>query len=264
MAAGQIFEFLACRLSFSSAAPVRFPATAANTFRGALGFVLKEEIFRPRQAAGPSGLADPPRPFVLQADSLDARTLEGGFELGLNLFAPSLEPEFKSAFEKLAAAGITAQRVELRLENWTSRRVVIELDDAAVASKLRVRFETPVELKGWDGAGLPPFGVLARRLRDRLSALRALYGPGPLGIDFQRFGESADRVLVTGGRMEAVKDERRSARTGMVHPLGGLAGWAEYEGDLAAFVPYLRAAAFTGVGRQTVWGHGRLGVEILR
>ncbi|MBE0657778.1 MAG: hypothetical protein IH602_08800, partial [Bryobacteraceae bacterium] len=130
MAAGQSFDVVACRLSFSSAAPVRFPATAANTFRGALGFVLREEIFRPRQTAGPSGLADPPRPFVLQADSLDGQTLDGGFELGLNLFDASLEPEFKSAFEKVAASGITAQRVKLRLEGWTARRVVIALDDA--------------------------------------------------------------------------------------------------------------------------------------
>jgi hypothetical protein len=62
--------------------------------------------------------------------------------------------------------------------------------------------------------------------------------------------------------MEAVKGERRSARTGMIHPLGGLVGWAEYEGDLGEFVPYLRAGAYTGVGRQTVWGRGRLGLEL--
>jgi hypothetical protein len=263
MAAGQSFDVVACRLSFSSAAPVRFPATAANTFRGALGYVLNESVFRPRQTTGPSGLADPPRPFVLQADSLDGQTLDGGFELGLNLFDASLEPEFKSAFEKVAAAGITAQRVKLRLEGWTARRVVIALDDAPEASSVRVRFETPVELKGWDGDGLPPFGILARRLRDRLSALRALYGPGPLEIDFQGFGGRADGVSALGGRMENVCGERRSARTGMVHPLGGVTGWAEYEGELGEFVPYLRAGSYAGVGRQTVWGRGRLGVELL-
>jgi hypothetical protein len=263
MAAGQSFEVLACRLSFSSAGAVSFPETAANTFRGALGYVLPEAIFRPRQTVGPSGLADPPRPFVLQADELDGRMVEGGFDLGLNLFDASLEPEFKSAFEKVAASGITAQRVTLRLEGWTARRVVIELDAARAATRVRVRFETPVELKGWDGDGLPPFGILARRLRDRLSALRALYGPGPLELDFRGFGERADEVGVLGGRMHAVKGKRRSAWTGMVHPLGGVTGWAEYEGELGEFVPYLRAGAYAGVGRQTVWGRGRLGVELL-
>jgi hypothetical protein len=35
-------------------------------------------------------------------------------------------------------------------------------------------------------------------------------------------------------------------------------GSAEYEGDLAEFVPYLRAARWAGVGRQTVWGNGEI------
>jgi hypothetical protein len=41
-----------------------------------------------------------------------------------------------------------------------------------------------------------------------------------------------------------------------VHPLGGFTGSAEYEGDLAEFLPWLRAARWVGVGRQTVWGKG--------
>ena len=40
--------------------------------------------------------------------------------------------------------------------------------------------------------------------------------------------------------------------------LGGFVGEAEYEGDLTEFVPYLRAAHWTGVGRQTAWGKGAL------
>jgi hypothetical protein len=58
---------------------------------------------------------------------------------------------------------------------------------------------------------------------------------------------------------------RRSSRTGQVHPLGGFTGEAEYRGELAEFLPYLRAARWTGVGRQTVWGKGELHlVEVIR
>jgi len=46
-----------------------------------------------------------------------------------------------------------------------------------------------------------------------------------------------------------------------VHSLGGFTGEAEYEGDLAEFLPWLRAARWVGVGRQTVWGKGELRVE---
>jgi hypothetical protein len=52
--------------------------------------------------------------------------------------------------------------------------------------------------------------------------------------------------------------ERRSSRTVQVHPLGGFVGGAEYEGELTEFLPWLQAACWTGVGRQTVWGKGAL------
>jgi hypothetical protein len=54
---------------------------------------------------------------------------------------------------------------------------------------------------------------------------------------------------------------RRSSRTGQVHPIGGFVGEAEYEGELGEFVPYLKVAKWTGVGRQTVWGKGEIAVE---
>ena len=368
MAAGPSFELLACRLSFVVDGIVRFPDRAANTFRGALGFVLPEEIFRPRLEGGPSGLADAPRSFVLQTKALDGQTVAGSsFGFDLNLFDPSLEPEFKRAFQSLAERGITPSRTRLRLEKWESRRVVIRLDEVEQVTRLRVTFETPTELKGWDGNGFPPFEVLACRLRDRISALKSLYGQPspdplqprtqsstriarqedhealadpvaentasfdrrspaslvrqrevcctipppdgsgspsiravcfaentgvkdmphgeragswpqarqsgspsratrvhePLDIDFKAFAERARSVLATGGELLHESARRTSSRTGLTHPLDGMTGWVEYEGELGEFVPYLRAATYMGVGRQTVWGHGRLKIEKL-
>ncbi|MCU1257176.1 MAG: hypothetical protein JWO80_61, partial [Bryobacterales bacterium] len=43
--------------------------------------------------------------------------------------------------------------------------------------------------------------------------------------------------------------------------IGGFLGTAEYEGELAEFLPYLQAAKWTGVGRQSVWGKGEISVE---
>jgi CRISPR-associated endoribonuclease Cas6 len=53
---------------------------------------------------------------------------------------------------------------------------------------------------------------------------------------------------------------RKSGRTGQVHPIGGFTSEAEYVGPLAEFLPWLRAARWVGVGRQTVWGKGDLRV----
>jgi len=41
-------------------------------------------------------------------------------------------------------------------------------------------------------------------------------------------------------------------------------GIAEYEGDLAEFLPYLEAARWTGVGRQSVWGKGEISLTALQ
>ena len=125
--------------------------------------------------------------------------------------------------------------------------------------RVTVRFETPTELKaGGATVEQPEFGVLAARIRDRISTLRALYDDGPLTLDFRQFGERAARIRMTRCDIQHVEAYRRSGRTGQIHSLGGFTGEAEYEGDLAEFVPYLRAAQWTGVGRQTAWGKGEL------
>jgi hypothetical protein len=116
-----------------------------------------------------------------------------------------------------------------------------------------------MELKTRGGlADRPEFGILAARIRDRISTLSQLYGEGPLPIDFAAFGERAAAVEMTRCEIERVEAQRRSGRTGQTHSLGGFVGQADYAGDLAEFVPYLRAAQWTGVGRQTAWGKGAI------
>jgi hypothetical protein len=122
-----------------------------------------------------------------------------------------------------------------------------------------VRFVTPTDLKN---APTPEFGVLFARLRDRLSTLRSLYGSGPLEVDFRAIGERAEKVKMTRCEVRTLEVDRRSGRTGQVHGIGGLVGVAEYEGELAEFLPYLRAGRWVGVGRHTVWGTGEIEVVV--
>ncbi len=88
------------------------------------------------------------------------------------------------------------------------------------------------------------------RIRDRIGTLRTLYGPGPLEIDFQAMGLRAAAVRMTHCDLRSVESKRRSSRTGQTHAIGGFMGTAEYEGDLADFLPYLEAARWVGVGRR--------------
>ncbi|MDX2180978.1 MAG: CRISPR system precrRNA processing endoribonuclease RAMP protein Cas6 [Bryobacteraceae bacterium] len=168
--------------------------------------------------------------------------------------------------ETIDSLGPDRQPAKLLLEN---RRIAsgplepIELSllpGADPVQRVFVRFVTPTEIK--DSAGDPlAFPALFARVRDRIANLRAFHGDGPLDVDFRQLGELAQQVRLVERRIETVAAERRSGRTGQRHPLGGFVGSAVYEGDLAVFLPWLRAAYWTGVGRQTVWGKGVIEIE---
>jgi hypothetical protein len=279
------------RFAFLAQDGIRFPpGRAANILRGALGTVLSaspaySRIFAPRAPAGsaPSGLLDPPRPFVFRVTHLDGAALAPGapFYVDLNYFDlrhPESISELTAAFAGLGSEGFgpgrgraSLVRVEQRDAGGQSRPLgdpplplVLSLEppDRPV-SRVTVAFRTPTELKSGDHlAPRPEFSILAARIRDRLSALGEWYGAGPLSIDFRGFGERARSVALTRCELSATRTRRRSSRTGQIHPLGGFTGEADYEGDLTGFLPYLGAAAWTGVGRQTVWGKGEIAVTV--
>jgi hypothetical protein len=184
------------------------------------------------------------------------------FQLHLFLAGEAALEAIEGAFREAARCGIGPGRGRAEMGAPTAEPVVVDLAPRADApAAVRVEFLSPTELKH-EGqvAARPHFEILFARIRDRVSALRELYGPGPLAIDFRAMGERAEAVRMTGCGLEHVDLERRSSRTGQTHPLGGFTGWADYEGPLAEFLPYLEAAAWTGVGRQAVWGKGEIGL----
>lgn len=244
-------------------------------------------IFEPKAAyaSGPSGLVDWPRPFVFRTGHLDGSRLRPGepFHFDVHLFDvahPALS-YFVEALARLSSEGLGPRRgrarlafvEQLALDDAVVQQVfdgeklgaaveatAVELvNDGGTVNSARVRFVTPTELKSGNGLAVrPEFPILFARIRDRLSTLCALYGPGPLPIDFRGMGDRARAIEMTHCELRAERRERRSSRTGQVHALGGFTGEAEYSGPLAEFVPYLRAARWTGVGRQTVWGKGEI------
>jgi hypothetical protein len=263
------FDYLPLRLRFTALDAIRFPAAkAGNALRGAIGLTAAAAtlVHPPAPPGAPSGLADPPRPFVLRPRALNGRSFAAGepFELAVHLF--DLRDEavraLADAFDEAAAAGFGPGRGRARLD--TIRRpptptcIPLDADPGASASLAMVEFLSPTELKP---PGPPEFAVLLARARDRVSTLRALYGAGPLPLDFRALGDRAHGVRMTGCELREVEVERRSSRTGQTHGIGGFVGRAEYAGPVAEFLPLLHAAEATGVGRHTVWGNGEIRVE---
>jgi len=243
-------------------------------------------LFEPTAwSPGPSGLSDLARPFVLRASHLDGKTLRPRaiFEFDLHLF--DLEEAallwLVRTFLEMARVGLGPRRGRVQVEAvWgldasgdpvslvfdgvdvtypvVPPTIICSLEPSAEpVTRARVEFATPTELKANDEVVREPeFGVLFARIRDRVSRLRDLYGGGPLQIDFRGTAERAARVEMVSSRLEWRCAERRSSKTGLRHPVDGFVGEAEYAGDLAEFVPYLAAAYWSGVGKQTVWGKG--------
>lgn len=263
------FRLYPLRLTFRARAPLSFPQGAAsNRLRGAFGAILhkldRAPMFEPSQSTGPSGLADLPRPFVFRARHLDGRTIAAGetFHFDFHWF-DLRRPSLETAIGALAQFAPEAELVSVQGADAPLQLCLNPSSDPV--SQITVRFETPTELKaGGETVERPDFGVLAARARDRISTLRALYDDGPLTIDFREFGERAEHIRMTRCDIRHVQASRRSSRTGQIHSLGGFVGEAEYEGDLTEFVPYLDAAHWTGVGRQTAWGKGELTLYTVR
>ena len=265
---------------------VHFPAgKSGNVIRGALGLILRDtaspaaykRLFEPGSQLGkaPSGLGDWPRPYILRADNLDGSTIaEGGhfcFDVHIFDLRPAVLAYFHEAFAQFGGQGIGPGHGRVTLERAeqvdldgqvgpvsTASALVLDLaPQAEPVERVHVRFASPTELKSEGAvAPRPEFAILFTRLRDRISTLRALYGAGPLEIDFRGMGDRAAAIRMSHCDVHWGKVERKSGRTGQVHPLGGFTGSAEYEGALGEFLPWLRAARWVGVGRQTVWGKG--------
>ena len=165
-------------------------------------------------------------------------------------------------FAALAAEGLGPGRGKaelLRVTGAGSEPLSLNLAPGAPLRRIRVEFVTPTELKhAHRVAERPEFPILFGRIRDRIATLSRLYGAGELDIDFQGTNARASAVRMTRCHVRREEAQRRSTKTGRTHSLGGFVGEAEYEGDLAEFLPYLQGASWTGVGRQCVWGKGEI------
>lgn len=276
------FDFRAIIFRFAARAPIAFDACGSgNWLRGAFGSALREtacspdcpvragysvhscpfhlacaysRMFEPVSTKGPSGLADPPRPFVFRLAHLANRSLASGeiFSVQINSFDTRGNDfgEFASAFGRLSRAELIATSSTL-----FSLSLCPPLDQTM---RICVQFVTPTDLKSSRASAPPEFSTLFARARDRVSTLRALYGPGPLDIDFRRMGERALGIRTVHSDLRRVRRERQSGRTGQIHSIGGFVGTVAYEGPITEFLPVLQAARWTGVGRHCVWGNGEI------
>jgi hypothetical protein len=134
---------------------------------------------------------------------------------------------------------------------------------AGKVTRITLRFLTPTLWKA-DGlqARRPIFGVIAKRLRDRINALSYFYCGAGLDIDFKAFGDAAEKVKTISDSTGWVESSRYSRRRAVSHDLSGFVGQVTFEGGIGMFLPYLKLGEYLHVGKNAVFGNGWY--EILR
>lgn len=133
--------------------------------------------------------------------------------------------------------------------------------------QLRVHLRTPLRLKQENKLQTElPFHVLIRTALRRMSALEIAYGQEGLGepaLDYRGLVRRAEDIRLKESTLRWRELQRFSNRQRQKVSLSGLMGAALYEGELAEFVPLLDYASQVHVGKQTLFGLGRMDIECI-
>jgi hypothetical protein len=148
------------------------------------------------------------------------------------------------------------------------REMPIAMDgDSRGAERVEIVFETPTWLEH-DGKLMKTlvFQSFFRAVYRRLTVLCALYGTLDErdDVDFARLDEVAKRIELAEQNIKVLEPwQRRSVARGREHSMQGVLGSVIFVGnELAEFMPTLRLAAKTHIGKSTSFGQGRIRIAV--
>ncbi|KZE43364.1 hypothetical protein AV540_25225 [Brevibacillus parabrevis] len=266
----------------------------------ALSYCAYSYIFetRPDQEDGFMGKYDQvPRPYLFEVPQDKQTHYEAGdlLTFDLRLFGKAIDyaPLFVTAFKELGRDGIGKGRKPFRLIHVENRdeyngkhrsmymdlesgivhqpvvltgKEIIERERARIegaggVKKVMIFFETPLRLK-WKGQYTTDvqFSVLFRTLLRRMTGLLQFHHDVQPEWPIRELVERAERVRLVEKRVKWLDYDRYSVRQDVKMKMGGAVGWAVYEGEIAEFLPWLKAAEHTHVGKNTAFDLGRVRV----
>jgi len=285
-----------------------------NTLRGAFGMAFKRlscvksggcegyctgeclygQVFEPKitNGPGPSGLVDPPRPFVFVPMPHASVYKAGDFlDFSINIFGEMTRyyPQFIEVFRILEVEGLGAHRSRFRIKLvlgdcgdgrthtvYSQSNAINSIPEIGVyrpritsvhEQRFRFDFLMPAQIKA-NGRTVrePSFGDIFRRLRDRISAIMLFYENSNFEARFQQLGALADGVTTTAKNWTWHENARVSSRTKLSQNLSGVKGWAEFDTgtpeNLNAFLPWLELGQYVNVGKTSTWGMGRFKISL--
>ena len=227
-----------------------------------------------------------PHPFVLQPGENIAGEKQAGDELIFSLLlldrANALLPQVVYAVRLMGESGIGSGR-RAGLGRFDLRKVVagegfcclardnilhipdnvkkinLEQPPDFDVSSVTVRLQTPLRLKQNNRLNLDlPFHVLVRAGLRRIAALEDAYGGGEPDLDYRGLVNRAQQVGINESRIRWQRLFRWSNRQRRKVSLSGLGGAITYQGNLTEFMPVLRYGEQVNIGKQTVFGLGKI------
>jgi len=231
-----------------------------------------------------------PHPFVLQLDvnSADIKLQGDDFSFSLLLLGRGndLLPQLIYAVQLMGEGGIgTGRRQGLgrfQLLEVAAGKQPVYTNETATLQKcqdigqihleetpgneipsLQVALQTPLRLKQANKLKRDlPFHILIRAGLRRIAALEDAYGGGEPDLDYRGLVKRAALVEVAESHIRWRELFRYSNRQKKKISLSGLGGTITYKGSLAEFMPILRYCEKVNIGKQTVFGLGRIGVTV--
>lgn len=195
------------------------------------------------------------------------------FSFGLRFLGPLRKGEMELVFATLERMSefdlgdeggrFVFESAEVRRRKESPLEVGIE---AREVERIELVFETPAWIEH-QGKLLErmEFQPLFRSIYRRLCILCALYGQGDENEDeqFARLDTLAGKIAVVKQDLKTLQWNRRSIAREREHPLRGLFGRVVFGGaGLGAFLPILRLAEKTHIGKSTSHGLGRMRVVV--
>ncbi len=238
-------------------------------------------------------MAAPPHPFVIEPPL----TTQTGFPAGSSFSFTLLLmgevnqnlPYFIYAFEQMGRIGIgrkvNGQRGRFLLEtvrcgnhliyssdehrlNMNSHTETLSIQPSEITGdktiRLAVSLKTPLRLK-FDNrlqAELP-FHLLVRAMLRRISSLMNAYGDGEPRLDYRGLVRRAESVRILENNLQWFDWQRYSFRKDEKMLMGGMLGTVTYEGKIGEYLPLIAFCEKVHLGKQTAFGLGKIGAELL-
>ncbi|MCA9741383.1 CRISPR system precrRNA processing endoribonuclease RAMP protein Cas6 [candidate division KSB1 bacterium] len=240
------------------------------------------------------GLATAPRPYVFEPLDLQKNYNPGDpLQFDLLLFGESIEryPYLIFAVSEMAKTGLGRNRYPFFLETawWQDNTTEMPswrqlydgekqkllnapnpsslfesaLQNDTSSQQLQLSFLTPTRLKFRDELTINfTFRMLCFKMIRRVLELAHFHVPAAIiDWEFHQLLVAADDIEISENRLQWSDWQRHSNRQNTDMKMGGFIGDLMLNGELRAFLPLVRACEVLHIGKGTVFGNGKIGVN---